>query len=203
MRTGLLVAFEGIDGAGKTTQLGLLATRLEERGWRVVRTKEPTDGPHGRRLRASAQTGRLPADEELELFLRDRAEHVDAVMSPALARGDAVLVDRYMWSTAAYQGARGLDPFAILARNAAFPIPDLVVLLDVDPAVGVGRVRARDQRENLFEQLEALTEARRIFLALVAPPVVRIDGDRPIAVVAAAVEASLNVSGAPADPPGG
>jgi len=200
VRTGLLIAFEGIDGAGKTTQLGLLASRLEQRGWRVLRTKEPTDGPHGRRLRESARAGRLPADEELELFLRDRAEHVEHVIRPALARGEAVLVDRYVWSTAAYQGARGLDPSAILARNAAFPVPDLVVLLDVDPAVGVGRVRARDQRENLFEQLEALTDARRIFLALVAPPVVRIDGDRPIAHVAAEI---LNALGALADPPGG
>ncbi len=200
MRTGLLIAFEGIDGAGKTTQLGLLASTLERQGWRVLRTKEPTDGPFGRRLRESARTGRLPADEELELFLRDRAEHVDAVIRPALARGDAVLVDRYVWSTAAYQGARGLDPSAILARNAAFPVPDLVVLLDVDPAVGVGRVRARDQRENLFEQLEALTEARRIFLELVARPVVHIDGDRPIPQVAAEI---LNALGVLADRPGG
>jgi dTMP kinase len=200
VRTGLLVAFEGIDGAGKTTQLGLLASSLEERGWRVLRTKEPTDGPHGRRLRSSAKTGRLPAHEELELFLQDRAEHVEQVIRPALDRGEAVLVDRYVWSTAAYQGARGLDPAAILERNAGFPIPDLVVLLDVDPRVGLARVRARDERENLFEQLDALTEARRIFLSLVAPPVVRVRGDRAIAEVA---EEVLNALGVRADPRGG
>jgi dTMP kinase len=189
------VAFEGIDGAGKTTQVGLLAAHLASRGWTVVRTKEPTDGPHGRRLRASATEGRLPAEEELELFLRDREEHVATVIEPALARGDAVLVDRYYWSTAAYQGARGLDPAAILARNAAFaPLPDLVVLLDVDPAVGVGRVRRRDTTENLFERQDALAVARRIFLAHAAPPVVCIDGSGTVEHVAAEVRAAVGAA---------
>jgi len=193
VRTGLLVAFEGIDGAGKTTQLGLLATRLAARGWTVLRTKEPTDGPHGRRLRASATTGRLPAEEELELFLRDREEHVADVITPALGRGEAVLVDRYYWSTAAYQGARGLDPDDILARNAVFaPLPDVVVLLDVDPAVGVARVRRRDVAENLFERQDALAVARRIFLAHAAPPVVVVDGSGTVEEVAVRINAAVD-----------
>jgi dTMP kinase len=198
------VAFEGIDGAGKTTQVGLLATELTSRGWTVVRTKEPTDGPHGRRLRASATTGRLPAEEELDLFLRDREEHVATLIVPALERGHAVLVDRYYWSTAAYQGARGLDPDAILTRNAAFaPLPDVVVLLDVDPAVGVARVRRRDTAENLFERQDALTAARRIFLAHVQPPVVCIDGSGPIDRVAADVTQAVTAAIGPGGPRSG
>lgn len=173
---GALIAFEGVDGAGKTTQLRLLADALRAAGREVVTTKEPTDGPIGRRIRQTAQTGRLPPEEELALFLADRREHVDGLVRPALARGAVVLVDRYFYSTAAYQGARGLDPADILARNLAFaPVPDLVLLLELPPEDGLRRVRGRDGAENLFERLEDLRATDAVFRTLERPEITRID----------------------------
>ncbi len=173
---GTLVAFEGVDGAGKTTQLARLAAVLRARGAEVVTTKEPTDGPIGRRIRETARTGRLPAEQELELFLADRREHVAGLVAPALARGAVVLIDRYFYSTAAYQGARGLDPRDIVARNLAFaPVPDLVLLFQLPPELGLRRVRGRDGAENLFEKLADLEACDLVFRALDRPEIVRID----------------------------
>ncbi len=135
----------------------------EERGVACVTSREPTNGPAGRALRESATHGRLSLEEELELFCRDRAEHVEQVIRPALAAGKIVLLDRYYLSTAAYQGARGADPAAIIARNEEFaPRPDLVLLLDVDPGSGLGRVRGRGDVPDAFEREDALREVRRI-----------------------------------------
>src|SRR4051794_4247303 len=103
---GILIAVEGIDGAGKTTQVTRLCAALADVGETVVRSKEPTNGPHGRRLRESAQTGRMNADEELQTFIADRREHVETVIRPALERGETVILDRYFYSTVAYQGVR-------------------------------------------------------------------------------------------------
>jgi dTMP kinase len=184
-RRGVLVVLEGIDGAGKTTQAALLAERLAAGGVTVVRAKEPTDGPHGTRLRASARTGRLPPEEELALFEADRREHVANVIAPALARGDVVLLDRYYFSTAAYQGARGLDADDIVARNERFaPVPDFLVILDVPVDVGLARIRERGDGEgNLFERREALARCATIFAALDRPYCIRLDGARPAGAV--------------------
>ena len=177
LRNGVLIAIEGIDGAGKTTQVAALAAAIRQLGLEVVTTKEPTDGPAGRRIRETARTGRLPPGDELALFVEDRKEHVRALIGPALERGAVVIVDRYYYSTAAYQGARGLDPDSILTANEAFaPRPDLVVVVDVDPALGVGRVRARDQRENLFEDEADLRRSRAIFQDLSGPHIWAVDG---------------------------
>lgn len=177
---GFLVVIEGIDGAGKSTQANLLQSALLDRGLPVVRSREPTDGPHGRRLRESAQSGRLGLPEEIELFAMDRREHVDRLINPALRDGKIVLLDRYYFSTAAYQGARGADPAALVAMNEAFaPEPDLLLLLDLPPQKGLERVGSRGDRANLFEQDAALTKARHIFLSLDKPYRVIIDATQP------------------------
>ena len=192
MTRGRLIAFEGIDGAGKTTQAKRLVDRIRAAGRTARYTKEPTDGPHGAALRASATTGRLEPEQELALFLADRREHVRDELEPALDRGEIVVVDRYYLSTAAYQGARGLDPSAILRDNEAFaPIPDLCVLLDLDPAVGVGRVRRRDTAENLFEREEDLRRCRAVFLGLDRPWIRRFDATLPIDALAAAIDEAV------------
>jgi dTMP kinase len=175
---GILIAIEGIDGAGKTTQANRLAERLRAGGLDVVQTKEPTNGPFGQKLRASSVEGRLSPDEELALFLADRAEHVERLIRPSLQAGKVVIVDRYYFSTVAYQGARGTKAIDELLRmNEAFaPEPDLLFVLDVPAPVGIERIRARGDTANLFEKLDDLVLSQRIFAALDKPYLRRLDG---------------------------
>jgi dTMP kinase len=189
---GFLMAIEGIDGAGKTTQAELVQTRLESLGLPVVRTKEPTSGKWGQLLRDSAQTGRLSIADEVETFIKDREEHVADTIRPALQNGAVVIIDRYYFSMAAYQGARGLDPEELLRRNESFaPEPDLLVLLDVEVEKGLERVRARGDRANLFEQTESLRRARDIFLEIKRPYLLRLDARQPTSDICAEICAEL------------
>ncbi|MGV7205182.1 dTMP kinase [Xanthomonas axonopodis pv. cajani] len=166
---GLLIAIEGIDGAGKTTLARRLAATLEAAGARVVLSKEPTNGLWGTQLRQSAATGRLSAEEEAELLIRDRHEHVDTLIAPALARGDIVILDRYFPSMVAYQGAAGLPLDELLERNAFAPRPDVLLLLDLPPPTGLARIRARGDAPNYFETQDNLERCRTIFAALELP----------------------------------
>jgi dTMP kinase len=146
MGRGLLIAMEGVDGSGKTTQARMLAEALARRGFNVVLTQEPTRGPHGQKLRDYlAGTARhLTPKAELELFIADRRDHVRLVLGPALAAGRLVITDRYYYSSAAYQGALGLDPQEILAQNEAFaPWPHLVFLLRLPVSQSLARLAAK------------------------------------------------------------
>jgi dTMP kinase len=178
---GVLVAFEGIDGSGKSTQLARLAAalRVAGHGERVVETCEPTGGAWGQRIRAMARAGeRVDPEEELRWFVEDRREHVAAVIRPGVAAGEIVLTDRYFLSTVAYQGARGLDPQRLLAdAEAEFPLPDLALVLDVEPAAGLARVAARGGiAEPAFEDEAFLARVAEEFRALERPYVRRMDG---------------------------
>jgi dTMP kinase len=167
MSQGLFIVIEGIDGTGKSTQSKRLAEWFRSRGREVVLSREPTDGPWGKKLRESATTGRLSAEEELECFLNDRREHVEMSIKPALAWGKVVILDRYYFSTMAYQGARGFDPSEIRRRNEAFaPQPDLLLILDLSVESAHGRIGARGDTANEFEQRDTLTRCREIFLSL-------------------------------------
>ena len=180
-RKGLLIAFEGIDGSGKSTHLPRLAEYLRSQGHTVVETREPTTGVHGRRIR-SLLTNReqLSREEELELFLLDRREHVALCIAPALAAGHIVLTDRYYFSTAAYQGAAGMDPADIFAKNGFAPEPDLVLLLRVPPQEGVRRIREqRCERPNDFEQEEQLAKVDTLFASFTQAYITRIDSTAP------------------------
>ncbi len=189
---GWLVVVEGIDGAGKSTVVRALAEHCAQRGLASVTGSEPTRGPWGMKLRRSMTEGRLTLDEELALFLKDRAEHVEQIIRPSLAAGKVVLLDRYYLSTAAYQGARGADPTAILEMNERFaPRPDLVLLLDFDPHGGLARIRARGDAPNTFEEAGQLRAVRKIFLGLERPFIRRVDASRPAAGVMADCIAEL------------
>jgi len=178
VKRGLLIVFEGLDGSGKTTQLSGLAATLRAAAHPVVTTREPTDGAYGRRIRRIAK-GRqpVPPEEELRWFVEDRREHVSGVIAPALARGEIVLSDRYYLSTVTYQGARGLDWAAILAQSEAeFPIPDLALLLEIDPSLGLARVRERGgRREPAFEESAFLAHVAELYHALPCSYLERVD----------------------------
>ncbi|RFC42837.1 MAG: dTMP kinase [Verrucomicrobia bacterium] len=169
-KRGFLVVVEGVDGAGKSTVLRHLAAHCKDRGRLVISSREPTDGPHGRRLRETAVHGRLPLEAELELFMLDRRAHVAELITPGLQRDAVVLLDRYYFSTAAYQGARGADPEAVLQMNEEFaPVPDLVLLLDCAPSLSLERILTRGGGVDAFEKMEALEAVRNIFLSLNRP----------------------------------
>ncbi len=181
---GVLLAFEGIDGSGKSTQARLMADWAEARGLEVVRTREPTHGPWGQKIRNARFTARLSPEDELAAFMADRQEHVTQVLRPALARGALVVIDRYYYSTVAYQGARGFDPKVLLAQNRAFaPVPDMVVLVDVDPHVSLARIQSRGEGQDLFENLSQLSQVRALFLSLTDAHITLIDGNRAEEVV--------------------
>jgi dTMP kinase len=145
-RRGLLIAFEGGEGAGKTTQARLLAIWLREQGYDVVATQEPGATKMGMRLRAllldTAHTGLSPRAETL-MYAADRAEHVESVIAPALKRGTVVVTDRYVDSSIAYQGRGRNQPVGEVAglnRWATGGLePDLTILLDLPPREGLGR----------------------------------------------------------------
>jgi dTMP kinase len=174
---GLLIVFEGVDGAGKTTHVRLLDERLRREGYDVVCLKEPTEGPWGQKLRHLAQHGRQEVSPatELEWFLQDRREDVEHNIQPALARGQIVVLDRYYFSTIAYQGALQLDPEEIRVRNEAFaPPPDLLFLLELPAEQGFQRVRQRGALSH-FERLDYLERVAAIFAAMRFPYLTRID----------------------------
>lgn len=194
MKRGKLIALEGLDGAGKSTQRERLAGWLEARGLEVVRTSEPTDGAVGRRIRAMARSGeRVSPEQELRWFVEDRREHVAHEIEPALAAGRWVVTDRYTLSSVAYQGARGLDWREILAAGERdFPLPDLALLLVLPAAVGLERVRARGGAlDPDFERLDFLERVEAIFAALPCPYVARIDATLDPDRVAAAATAAV------------
>jgi len=166
---GLLIAVEGIDGAGKSTLAQRLAKALKEKGLPVIQSKEPTNGPWGMQLRATAANGRLSVEEEIELLLLDRRQHVDEVINPALARGEIVVLDRYFPSMIAYQGAAGWPVDDLLRRNEFAPRPDLWLLLDLPVTGGHARITARGDTPNHFENEANLQRCRVIFQQLDLP----------------------------------
>jgi len=182
-RPGVLIALEGIDGTGKSTQLNLLAGYLRNAGYEVVATREPTDGPAGKRIRASFSSRHLlTPQEELSLFMEDRRQHVRECILPALHRGAVVVTDRYYLSTAAYQGARGLDPVRIVRENERFaPAPDLAIILELSPEEGIRRIKGlRGDIPNDFEAMDTLVRAAEIFASFSYPWVRRVDASRGV-----------------------
>ena len=164
----LFIVFEGIDGSGKTSVVRRMAEHLKANGIPARISREPSDGPHGQTLRRCMMTERLPPLEELALFIEDRREHIENVISPSLARGETVVLDRYFYSTIAYQGAgENFDPEDIENMMFFAPIPDLVFLLDIDPTTALERINAgRQGATSQYEILGFLERCRAIFLEM-------------------------------------
>jgi dTMP kinase len=173
---GLFVAFEGGEGAGKSTQVRLLCGWLTAQGRAARATFEPGGTPAGAAVRAivldRAHTGLSPRAEAL-LYAADRAQHAHAVLRPALAAGEVVVTDRYVDSSLAYQGAGrtiGLDDVAAISRWATQGLrPDLTVLLDLPPETGLARARGRAVADRLeSESLDFHQRVRDTFRTLAA-----------------------------------
>ena len=195
---GIFVTFEGGDGVGKTTQASLLETWLTDAGRTVVRTREPGGTEVGVLIRDIVlhHRGEVSPRAEALLYAADRAHHIETVVRPALARGDVVIQDRYLDSSVAYQGAGrvlGRDEVRQLSLWATEGLlPDLTVLLDLDPVTARARLDADDKP---FDRLEAEKESfharvREEFLALAAAEPARflvLDAAQAPAELAAAV----------------
>ena len=151
----MFITFEGIEGSGKSTVLDRLCTRLAGQGRFFVRTREPGGSEMGKALRALLLDARqsIAPEAELFLYLADRAQHARQVIRPALDRNIPVISDRYADSTIVYQGyGRGLDLEELFRLNELAVgglWPDLTILLDVDPAAGLARARARNIEKGL------------------------------------------------------
>jgi dTMP kinase len=165
LKKGVLIVFEGIDGAGKSTQAEILLNKLDKLDYSVVYYREPSDSKWGREIKRKAQfADSLTPHEELELFQKDREENVKNNLKPSLERKEVIILDRYYFSTIAYQGAKGIDPESIRKRNDAFVVrPDLVFILDVAAGQGLERIEDRGRKDMLFEREEYLVKVRQLF----------------------------------------
>ena len=155
LMAGVFITFEGGEGSGKTTQLQARLRYLRGRGWEAIETRDPGGTPIGKQIRTllldCGNAGMVPA-AELLLYEASRAQLVREVIRPALTAGRAVLCDRFIDSTVAYQGyGRGLD-LALIARLSALATdglcPDVTFLLDLEPAVGLRRAGRRVAEQN-------------------------------------------------------
>ena len=170
----MLIDLEGIDGCGKSTQTKLLQKRLEELGENTVILKEPTNGPHGQKLWDVLHGKRKATKEEiLEFFILDRKQHVNEKIQPALDDGTIVLMDRYYYSSMAYQVAGGLDVEYIRNKHNFAPDPDIVLIFDLPVSTALERVRGHSEADE-FEKEEHLEKVREAYLNLESDPLVRI-----------------------------
>nr|WP_251363795.1 dTMP kinase [Epibacterium ulvae] len=205
------MTFEGIDGSGKSTQCKRLAEALHARGLDTVLTREPGGSAGAEEIRSLVLEGdpdRWSAETELLLFTAARRDHLERLIAPSVADGKVVICDRYADSTRMYQGLSRGDLRATVDQLHALMIgrePDLTILLDMDPAIGLSRAKGRKGHEERFEDmgLELQQKMRAGFLALAeefSDRFVVINGDQPPENVAQAVLAATLKALAQIDP---
>lgn len=198
LRPGLFLTFEGPEGAGKTTQIGLLEAVLKQAGFAVTRTREPGGDTVGERVRDLLLHGAVGPQAELLLFAAARAQNVQTVVLPALEAGQIVLCDRFTDSTLAYQGAgRGLDAVFIREVNRFATgglVPDRTFLLDLPPADGLARQMREEQNRLDREALTFHERVRATFLQIATSEperVVVVNASRSMNLVAAELQTSV------------
>jgi len=162
--SGRLIAIEGIDGAGKTTQARKLVKWLRSKGLKARYTIEPTRGSIGRVLREMALKRDVDPRVEALLFAADRLEHLRRIIEPLMLRGFIVVSDRYVHSSLAYQSVTTGDGRWVSELNKFARRPDLAILLDLEPRLGLGRIRRRKRAR--FEEEDLLKRVRDRYLEL-------------------------------------
>lgn len=193
LQKGVLIVFEGIDGAGKSTQAEILLDRLKARGYDVAYFREPSESKWGREIKKRALLAdSLSPEEELELFQKDRRENVERNLKPALEERKIVILDRYYYSTIAYQGAKGIDQEMIKKANEEFVArPDLVFILDIDAKRGLERIQDRKKKDKLFEREDYLVKVREIFRSIEGENIIHIDALKPREKISKEIEESI------------
>jgi dTMP kinase len=180
---GYIIVFEGIDGSGKTTIARRVVDLLGERGFRAIYTYEPFESPFSEALYRIKEEGYTSPIIDALAMVCDRAYHVETVVEPALRRGDMVVMDRYYYSTIAYQGAMGVDIEWLRIVNSIFRKPDLAIYLDIDPEEGLRRSGGH-KKWRFYEVRDILRAARSIYLDLVRKgELIMIDARKPLDIV--------------------
>lgn len=184
---GKFIVLEGLDGSGQSTQVELVKKFLEEKGIKVVATKEPTlASESGRKIKLALEQKEKMAPADLQkLFADDRKEHLENLIIPALDRGEFVVSDRYFFSSFAYGVSDGLGLDWLIEINDKFLIPDLIIVLKVSPKVCIERIEKRGTAKTLFEKEQKLAKVWETYEILPKhfETSVIIDGEKPIAEV--------------------
>ena len=161
---GKFIVFEGIDGAGSTTQTELLFKNLKAKGKKVVKTCEPTDGPIGKLIRQALRHELKFSWDTLQLmYSSDRADHLDKLIVPAIKNENVVISDRYFFSTYAY-GELNLDGKWLRSLSLNFPIPNITFLVDVPASVAIDRINTSRGKNELYEKQKLLERVRVNYL---------------------------------------
>ncbi len=173
MKNGLFIVLDGIDGCGKSEMVKMLHNYLFsiDKKYRILTTREPTNGKYGNKIREMLKKEKDPKSSSsklMELFIKDRQEHLKNTIEPFLKAGDyglnIVLCDRYYYSTIAFQGAQGLEVREIISKNSSFRKPDIAFILDVEPSIAIKRISYREKEK--FEQPGFMKKIRENFLEL-------------------------------------
>ena len=174
MKNGLFIVIDGIDGSGKSEITKMLHNYLysKNKGYRILTTREPTNGEFGKKVREILRKEKDPKSNSkrlMELFLKDREQHLKNTIEPFLKASNEnemniVLCDRYYYSTIAFQCAQGLNMNELVKKNKGFRNPDIAFILDVEPSLALKRIEYRNKEK--FEQLEFMKRVRENFLKL-------------------------------------
>ncbi|MAH33346.1 dTMP kinase [archaeon] len=174
MANGIFIVLDGMDGSGKSELVKLLHNYLfsKNKKYRILTTREPTNGTYGNEIReilANEKDPKQNADKLLDLFIKDREDHLKNIIMPFLEKSNnseinIVLCDRYYYSTIAFQATQGLDINMLIQKNKNFLKPNIVFIMDLNPETALERIKHRQKEK--FEQIEFMNSLRKKFLEL-------------------------------------
>ena len=181
---GKLIVIEGIDGSGKSTCAKNLAEKLNSINIKTIYTFEPTHSRYGAKLRESMLSEDFDAEEELSLFVKDRKEHIEYMIKPALEEGYFIILDRYFYSSVAYQGAKGIDINRIMNLHKDFIIkPNIVFIFHLPIDIALNRIISKRGIADRFENETYLKKVDKIFHSFNEPFIYHIDTNKDIKII--------------------